>query len=32
VPLEDLEDRVVILLAQLADDVELRDEVYSLRA
>ena len=31
VPLEDLEDRVVILLAQLADDVELRDEVYSVR-
>ena len=30
VPLEDLEDRVVILLAQLADDVELRDEVYSV--
>jgi hypothetical protein len=32
VPLEDLEDRVVILLAQLADDVELRDEVYSVRS
>ena len=31
VPLEDLEDRVVILLAQLAGDVELRDEVYSVR-
>jgi hypothetical protein len=31
VPLEDLEDRVVILLAQLADDVELCDEVYSVR-
>jgi hypothetical protein len=32
VPLEDLEDRVVILLAQLADDVELRDEVYTVRS
>ena len=31
VPLEDLEDRVVILLAQLADDVQLCDEVYSVR-
>lgn len=32
VPLEDLEDRVVILLAQLADAVELKDDVYSIRA
>jgi hypothetical protein len=32
VPLEDLEDRVVILLAQLADEVELVDEVYSIRS
>jgi hypothetical protein len=32
VPLEDLEDRVVILLAQLADGVELLDEVYSVRS
>jgi hypothetical protein len=32
VPLEDLEDRVVILLAQLAGDVELRDEVYAVRS
>jgi hypothetical protein len=32
VPLEDLEDRVVILLAQLAVDVELRDEVYAVRS
>jgi hypothetical protein len=32
VPLEDLEDRVVILLAQLASDVELRDEVYAVRS
>ena len=32
VPLEDLEDRVVILLAQLAGDVELADEVYSVRS
>jgi hypothetical protein len=32
VPLEDLEDRVVILLAQLAGEVELRDEVYSVRS
>ena len=31
VPLEDLEDRVVILLAQLADEVELSDEVYFVR-
>jgi hypothetical protein len=31
VPLEDLEDRVVILLAQLADHVELRGEVYAAR-
>jgi hypothetical protein len=31
VPLEDLEDRVVILLARLAGDVELRDEVYSVK-
>jgi hypothetical protein len=31
VPLEDLEDRVVILLAQLADEVELVNDVYSLR-
>jgi hypothetical protein len=31
VPLEDLEDRVVILLAQLANEVELCDEVYSVR-
>jgi hypothetical protein len=31
VPLEDLEDRVVILLAQLADSVELADEVYAVR-
>jgi hypothetical protein len=32
VPLEDLEDRVVILLAQLADQVELRGEVYAARS
>jgi len=32
IPLEDLEDRVVILLAQLAGDVELRDEVYAVRS
>jgi len=32
VPLEDLEDRVVILLAQLAGVVELADEVYSVRS
>jgi hypothetical protein len=32
VPLEDLEDRVVILLAQLAKELELHDEVYSVRA
>jgi hypothetical protein len=32
VPLEDLEDRVVILLAQLAGDVELRDEIYLVRS
>jgi len=31
VPLEDLEDRVVILLAQLAGYVELSGDVYSLR-
>ena len=31
VPLEDLEDRVVILLAQLANHVELRGEVYLAR-
>jgi hypothetical protein len=31
VPLEDLEDRVVILLAQLADEVELADEIYAIR-
>jgi hypothetical protein len=31
VPLEDLEDRVVILLAQLAGGVELTNEVYSVR-
>ena len=31
VPLEDLEDRVVILLAQLANHVELRGEVYAAR-
>jgi hypothetical protein len=31
VPLEDLEDRVVILLARLADEVELAGDVYSLR-
>jgi len=31
VPLEDLEDRVVILLAQLATHVELRGEVYAVR-
>jgi hypothetical protein len=28
IPLEDLEDRVVILLARLANRVELRDEIY----
>jgi hypothetical protein len=32
VPLEDLEDRVVILLARLAPRVELRDETYVARA
>jgi hypothetical protein len=32
VPLEDLEDRVVILLAQLAGEVELADEVYAARS
>jgi hypothetical protein len=32
VPLEDPEDRVVILLAQLAGVVELADEVYSVRS
>jgi hypothetical protein len=31
VPLEDLEDRVVILLARLANRVELRDETYVAR-
>jgi hypothetical protein len=31
VPIEDLEDRVVILLARLADRVELRDETYVTR-
>ncbi len=31
VPIEDLEDRVVILLAQLADRVELRDDTYHAR-
>ena len=31
VPLEDLEDRVVILLARLADEVELAGDVYSVR-
>jgi hypothetical protein len=31
VPIEDLEDRVVILLAQLADRVELRDDTYVAR-
>jgi hypothetical protein len=31
VPLEDLEDRVVILLARLADEVELAGDVYSAR-
>jgi len=28
VPIEDMEDRVVILLAQLADRVELRGDTY----
>jgi len=32
VPLDDLEDHVVILLAQLADKVELANEVYSVRS
>jgi hypothetical protein len=32
VPLEDLEDRVVILLAQLAGEVDLTDEVYAVRS
>jgi hypothetical protein len=32
VPLDDLEDRVVILLAQLADRVELDGDVYAIRA
>jgi hypothetical protein len=32
VPIEDLEDRVVILLARLADRVELRDETYVTRS
>jgi hypothetical protein len=31
VPLEDLEDRVVILMSQLADEVELTDEAYAVR-
>jgi hypothetical protein len=31
VPIEDLEDRVVILLARLADRVELREETYVTR-
>jgi hypothetical protein len=31
VPIEDMEDRVVILLAQLADRVELRDDTYVAR-
>jgi hypothetical protein len=31
VPLEELEDRVVILVAQLADRVELRGELYCVR-
>jgi len=31
VPIEDLEDRVVILLAQLADRVELRNDTYRAR-
>ena len=31
IPLEDLEDRVVILLARLAHRVELRDETYVVR-
>jgi hypothetical protein len=31
VPIEDLEDRVVILLAQLVDRVELRDDTYVAR-
>jgi hypothetical protein len=32
VPMEDLEDRVVILLAQLAARIELADEVYVVRS
>jgi hypothetical protein len=32
VPMEDLEDRVVILLAQLAQHVELAGERYSVRS
>ena len=32
IPIEDLEDRVVILLAQLAGRVELRNEMYIARA
>jgi hypothetical protein len=31
VPLDELEDRVVILVAQLADRVELRGELYCVR-
>ena len=31
VPIEDMEDRVVILLAQLADSVDLRDDRYVAR-
>jgi hypothetical protein len=31
VPIEDMEDRVVILLAQLADSVDLRDDTYVAR-
>jgi hypothetical protein len=31
VPIEDMEDRVVILLAQLADRVELREDTYVAR-
>jgi hypothetical protein len=31
VPIEDMEDRVVILLAQLADRVELRQDIYVAR-
>lgn len=31
VPIEDMEDRVVILLAQLVDRVELRDDTYVAR-